>query len=333
MKMRSVQSLKLFFWIGLYVCFMVFAVIVKQQLESSGAVELWGWDYRTFVSNIQNWGYITYFGFRHPGLGVILSPLVALEHLWPTAYLVFMPGVAVATAYLIFKMAGWGGLIIWLSFPMTWLMSAIPESFPIAQLALAGSLYWFLKNKIEKRDKSCIKLYCALGFSIVNGMITLTNGIKPLLAYLILCRNRNRILAVLIGIFIAIAAGWMFFYVRSILADRDFVKSISATMAWVPAQRCLLQELSGFFIRPVGFVQSLLVYPLLIISFVKFKYFEDKNLILTMGAYFIIDVVIHLVIGWGMMEPWIFAPHWLFMVPVVIGRCLTNAKGRLNCLS
>ena len=316
--------MKLFFWIVLYVSFIVFAVITKRQLGFEGATELWGWDYHTFVSQIQDLQYITYFGFRHPGLGVVLSPLVALEQYWPSAYLVFMPGVALATAYLIFKMAGWIGLVVWLSFPTTWLMAAIPESFPIAQLALVLSFYWFFKNRVSNQREPRVQIGWAFGFSVFNGMITLTNGFKPILAYLVTCRDKRMFRIVLLLMLSGVVLGCMFFYVRSIISGREISEGIAKTLIWVPDERNMVQEFYGFFIRPVGHIQSMIVYPLLIWSLLKLKYSMGWNLILILISYFAIDCVIHFVIGWGMVEPWIFAPHWLFIIPVIIGYGFSN---------
>jgi len=85
-------------WACLYAAFLSVALLVRLYVDASGAAEIWCWDYRMFVNQIQCWDYISYFGFRHPGLGVVLSPLIAAEHLWVDMYLVFMPTVALFTA-------------------------------------------------------------------------------------------------------------------------------------------------------------------------------------------------------------------------------------------
>ena len=179
-------------WGCLYAAFLAVAITVRNHVIESGAVEIWGWDYHTFAEQLQDWGYISYFGFRHPGLGVVLSPLVAVEHLWSEAYLIFMPGVAVLTAYLIHRMAGLTGLIVWISFPVTWLMAAIPESFPIAQLTLVGSVVLLKEKHPSQTGEAGGIIQRVLLLSAVNGMITLTTGLKPFLAYVFGCRDRRK---------------------------------------------------------------------------------------------------------------------------------------------
>ena len=87
------------FWLLMYLTFVVSSHLLRMWMAQHGAAEIWGWDYGTFVWQINDWSWITYAGFRHPGLGVVMSPLVALQHVWSGAYLWVMPGVATATAW------------------------------------------------------------------------------------------------------------------------------------------------------------------------------------------------------------------------------------------
>ena len=311
-------------WGCLYAAFFAVAIIVRNYVIDSGATEIWGWDYHTFLEQIQDWGYISYFGFRHPGLGVVLSPLVAFEHLWSGAYLVVMPGVAVLTAYLIHRMAGLLGLVVWISFPVTWLMAAIPESFPVAQLALVGSLF-LLSEKHPSQDNGG-SIQRVLLLSAVNGMVTLTNGLKPFLAYVLGCRNRRKLMAIGFVVGLVALGGFAFFFIRSIVCGRSCLSGIAMTLSWIPEKRNLLQELYGFFIRPVGLIQSFVIYPLLACSLFSLRLHDSQILIRNLLAFFSVDAFLHLVVGWGMPEPWVFAPHWIFMIPIIIGKGLP-----LNC--
>ena len=308
-------------WGCLYAAFLTVAIIVRNHVIDSGATEIWGWDYRTFVEQIQNWGYISYFGFRHPGLGVVLSPLVAFEHLWSMAYLVVMPGVAVLTAYLIYRMAGLTGLIVWISFPVTWLMAAIPESFPIAQLALVGSLFLLNEKHPSQTGETGGSIQRVLLLSAVNGMITLTNGLKPFLAYVLGCRDRRKLMRVGLVVALVVLGGMAFFFIRSLVCGRSCLSGIAMTLSWIPEKRNVLQELYGFFIRPVGLVQSFVIYPLFAYGLFRPRLRDSTILIRNLLAFFSVDVLLHLVVGWGMSEPWVFAPHWIFIIPIIIGKC------------
>lgn len=308
-------------WICLYIGFVIEALCIHNHVQQIGMTEVWGWDYHTFVTQIQSWRYVTYFGFRHPGLGVVLSPLVAIEHIWSGAYLLFMPGVAFATAYLICKMSGLIGLAVWLSFPVTWLMAAIPESFPVAQLVLVGSLY-LMNDTVAMKDgvKSTAGIKSVMLLGILNGMVTLTNGLKPILAYLITSNNRRSVMKVGLAMIIIALCGAVFFYVRSLFCERSYLSGIAMTLSWIPDERNFMEELYGFFIKPVGLLQSLIIYPLCIYSLCRFKSSDSVVLLQMLVSFASVDVLLHLVVGWGMSEPWVFAPHWLFILPILIGR-------------
>lgn len=321
---------KIVLGIALYVAFVIMAIGMKLLWVKNGVCEIWGWDYQTFVNQIQDWRWIGYFGFRHPGLGFVCSPLVVLEHAWDGAYLLVMPLVATATAWLIWKMAGWIGLGVWLTFPTTWLMAGIPESFPIAQLALVGSCYWLLNGRcVAARlgQRALPLVTCA--FAVLNTMITLTNGVKPILGWLVMnWKEMDRRVIVRGGMVVlgAVLLGVGFFYVRTLVTGRGIGAGIEATISWIPAERNLPCELYGFFVRPVGLWQSVIVYPLALFGIFRFIRTHHTSPLLLLTSYFAVDVLIHGIVGWGMTEPWVFAPHWIWILPLLAGQVAGRGK-------
>lgn len=308
-------------WIGIYAAFVAFAVVLRGYVNAHRLDEVWGWDYRAFVEQISDWRWIGYFGFRHPGLGVVASPLVVLQHIWNGAYLLVMPTVATATAWLIWRMAGWIGFIVWLSFPTTWLIAGIPESFPLAQFVLVGSIYTMTDGRyVTGRwgHYAFPVMVCVL--AVLNGLITLTNGIKPILAYVATCGDWKK-MAKIAGVAVSfVLLGIGVFAVRAYLTGRGIGSGITATLSWIPENRHIATEFYGFFIRPVGLVQACLVYPAALLGLCALIRFHQYPLLITYASYLAVDVGIHCVIGWGMSEPWIFAPHWIWLLPLVIGR-------------
>lgn len=249
-----------FFVLALYAAFAGFAFYLHGHLADGGIDEVWGWDYTTFVRQINDWKWIGYFGFRHPGLGIISFPLVVLQHIWDGAYLLVMPAVATVTAYLIWRMAGWVALVVWLSFPTTWLMAGVPESFPLAQLALISGV-WILE-----RGKFRSSLWMLGGVCVINGMITLTNGLKPLVAYIVSCGDRKQVRRILWCAVSAVALGVAVFGMRAWMTGRGVGAGVEATLSWIPANRDFICEALGFFVRPVGVLQSCVIYPLVMWS-------------------------------------------------------------------
>ena len=301
-------------WLVLYAAFVGAAFALRTWMLRHGVQEIWGWDYATYVGQIGDWRWIGYFGFRHPGLGLVASPLVVLQHVWSLAYLFVMPAVATMTAWLIWRMAGWSGLGVWLIFPTTWLMAGTPESFPLAQLALVTTVFMLRSRETNGKFVVCLVL------AALNGAITLTNGLKPIVAYVAMCRDRKKV-AKIVGAGLAVVAlGVGFFAIRACVTGRGIDAGLEATLSWIPESRNLPQELYGFFIRPVGLIQSFVVYPLVLRSIIRLLRSHDTFSLLTFTSYFAVDVGIHGVIGWGMSEPWVFAPHWIWMLPLIVGQ-------------
>lgn len=328
-----------FVWLLLYAAFVGAAYLLRAWMAQHGAAEIWGWDYGTFVRQINDWSWITYAGFRHPGLGAVMSPLVMLQHVWSGAYMWVMPGVATATAWFIWKLGGWVGLMVWLVMPTTWLMAGTPESFPVAQLALVGSV-WCMNGEatvrpFQNKELSLCKSgqetastimrsgLVAIGWAVLNTAITLTNGVKPVLGWLVLNwkgldgKTLVRGGAAVLGL---VLLGVGFFYVRALVTGRGMSAGLEATFSWIPAERNLAQELYGFFIRPVGLYQSFVIYPCVFYAIWKLIRAHRTSSLLLLTSYFSVDVFLHCVVGWGMREPWVFAPHWIWILPLLAGQ-------------
>ena len=311
------------FWLVLYAAFVGAAYVLRSWMGQNGAMEIWGWDYGTFVRQIGEWAWITYMGFRHPGLGYVLSPLVAVQHIWHDGYLWFMPAVATATAWLIWKMGGRAGLAAWLAMPTTWLLAGTPESFPVAQLALVGSAWWQVGGQRPKVRGQRLEWMVVGGLAVVNSMITLTNGIKPLLGWVVAnWKSLDRKALIRSGMAVAglVLLGVGFFYVRTLMTGRGMGAGLEATFSWIPDERNLPRELYGFFIRPVGLYQSFVVYPLALLGVCQMVRKHQTSLLLVLASYFVMDIGIHVIVGWGMKEPWVFAPHWIWILAILAGR-------------
>ena len=318
--MKAASLIRRAVWPIFYAAFVSAAYGLRADMSRSGLTEIWGWDYGTFVGQINDWRWITYAGFRHPGLGLLMSPLVALQHVWADAYLWFMPAVATATAGLVRRLGGWCALAVWLALPTTWLLAGTPESFPVAQLALLASA-----GLLMQADGRRTRFGWCLAAGI-NGLVTLTNGGKVVLAWLLTRAKKRDVMRVAGAVVVVAVAGIAFFAVRAHQSGKDWTDGLRATLGWIPAERCLGREWWGFFIRPVGWV-ALVAYPLALVGL-----FRDRLRTKVFASFFVVDFVLHLVIGWGMSEPWVFAPHWTWMLAILAGEGVRCLWGRENGL-
>lgn len=101
---------------------------------------------------------------------------------------------------------------------------------------------------------------------VINGMITLTNGLKPLVAYIVSCGDRKQVRRILWCAVSAVALGVAVFGMRAWMTGRGVGAGVEATLSWIPANRDFICEALGFFVRPVGVLQSCVIYPLVMWS-------------------------------------------------------------------
>lgn len=140
---------------AIFVFFIVRSVMVALDYDALPR-EYFGLDYKTFVENIRDPSYIFYTGFRHPGLGVVLSPLVAVSTFLPWAYVVVFPAFAMLTIWLLcqtMRLAGVTSLgrfiaiSVWFAMPSTQVLAVVPESFPVAMAALSLTYFLLIPRK------------------------------------------------------------------------------------------------------------------------------------------------------------------------------------------
>ena len=160
-------------------------------------------------------------------------------------------------------------------------------------------------------------------------MITLTNGVKPMLGWLVMNWKELDWKVIMRGglaVVGAVLLGVGFFYLRTLMTGRGMGAGIEATLSLIPAERNLPRELYGFFVRPVGLWQSFIVYPLTLFGIFRTICVHHTSSLLLFTSYFAVDVLIHGIVGWGMTEPWVFAPHWIWMLPLLAGQVVGNGK-------
>jgi len=201
-------------WGLLWAAFLVFGLWMRGQVLSHGVSEVMGYDYATFMAQFRDPAWITYTGARHPGLGLLMTPVVLLVHALNTAIggaaadvflLVFFAAVATANVWLIYRIGGIAAAAVFLTFSFSWILASVPESFPIAMLTLL-LVVWAAKRSPDK-PKLHIAIWAAL--FLLCSAVTVTNGLKVAVAYLIVNRPSRRRMLILAAIAFAVFVAWV----------------------------------------------------------------------------------------------------------------------------
>jgi len=189
------------------------------------------------------------------------------------------------------------------------------------------------------------------GLFLACSAITITNGLKVVIVFLIAERcSRGLKKFVLLGLLAVAAVGIGYFYVRMACwnaAHPEAPKTVGAafaqTLSWIPEGLGVWGRVKvgivNFFIVPVLPLAALPVEPGLIlrnipaigvfgwvwgvgvycVTLVSFWFMRHSYIVRAMVGMFVVEVVIHLVCGWGVHEGWIFSAHWFYMLPIGIG--------------
>ena len=254
-----------FFWLALLVAFFAFGLNIYGRMATENVREVFGLDYVTFMEQMRDVHWITYTGFRHPGMGLVLSPVVIvasllskIDHVMCDHFIVgVMAIVGVLNVWLVKKIAGWFAAAVFLCFGFTWILASVPESFPFSMTCLL--LLVVLCRHLDAMDESeksdggpHYLLWLAL--IIVTTAVTVTNGLKVAIAFAIYNWRNMRatrirmggmdfpLWVVLVGgIVVFLLAGIGFFSIRMArwnLVHPEETKSIAGALAqtfrWIP---------------------------------------------------------------------------------------------------
>ena len=361
-------------WCVLFVAFCAFGMYVHGRVAAEGLQEVFGYDYATYMRQMRDFGWIAYTGFRHPGLGLVLSPLVVVSaalgkvdgFVCDCFIVAFVAFVGVVNVWLVRKIAGWLAACLLLSFGFTWVLAAVPESFPLSMTCLLSVV---LLCQREARSPTAAEIgrrdWVWLALLLLTTFVTVTNGLKVAVAFMIL--NGSRIGAtririgarrfpmwgvLMVGLAAAVLAGGAFFAIRMMRWNmahpgeaKSIVGALSQTMSWIPSDLGLLGRLRGFAVNfaavPLMPMLSLPVLSeppvpsaaglawgaaLILWAALNLRACWHMPVARAMAGMFSVDVLIHLVCGWGLSEGWVFCAHWFWMVPVLAGLRLQSRK-------
>lgn len=259
-----------------------------------------------------------------------------------------LAAATVCLLWLVTKDAG--AMALWLSFAYVWLLASAPELFAVSQAILIGTLLM-----VRRGVKDC---RAWVGMAALAGGTTVTNVIKPLVAWGVSLwhdrtawaglRQNGRRLA--LGALIALVALAAIEVGKWYLIDRmspaeEIAIGWQYVTKWFSGGFGLGERLAriwemffleplmthgaifgqanadGLDLLPLGYslplphVVGAGLYGLCAWGAWKGRREPVVQAALAMVAF---DVLLHVVIGWGLVEAQIYCGHWMFVVPVLI---------------
>jgi hypothetical protein len=265
--------------------FLVCSIYINNQIPRNQIVEILGFDYSTYLRQFSELNTIFYFPFRHPFLGILLSPFIILGYLFNklsiTIHLYYVSVLFSACVSLsvmhCFKIQrellhirlaeAITVCFLFLSFAYMPILASVPESFSVSMLILMGTLYMGGRQLVLGKTHSALQW---LTMFFLAGGITITNALKVGLAFVISNRlNKKQLVMLALGGLVLVLLGFSGFYLRMARynaahpeTQKTIMRSLNQTFYWVRTDLTDTEKIdistARFFNEPIIFHGNLL---------------------------------------------------------------------------
>lgn len=270
------------------------------------------------------------------------------------AMILMAAALATATVLMLYLVVGDAGAVaLWLSFAYVWLMASAPELLAVSQAILIGTLLMVRRRVTDLRAWA--------GMALLAGGTTVTNVVKPVAAWGVChvrdpaardelrrhVRTLLKIGAGLLGVFLLVEVVRWTCGFSSVQLELDsaadyLTKWSAARFTWGERlartwEMFFLEPMMthGVIFGPLDDVTKLDLLPLgygnllphgigaALVALCGWSAWRNRRndvvrAALAMTAF---DFLLHVVVGWGMVEAQIYCGHWLYLVPVLVA-CL-----------
>lgn len=334
--------------------------------------QLHGLDYGFYGDGFSRCRWIFSASFRHPLLGMFTAPVSLLgERMftlgpWPywgfllSVFSAVMAGCTMLVYAVLNRAEGAGrtcaaaGAVLFASFSYTWFLAACPESFPLACLAGLLVLLWGVLPCSKQDGKAMRAGWIAL--AVLNGGITVTNGMKVVLAYLAVrgfsWRRVARLAIMLAAIALlalcVILLRYALFRITTgnakanlsdgLIQSFQFVGGVSGMHEWLSKiASCFSESIvthgdpldQNDISRPYGNIfVSWAVAALYVSAAISACRLWRHGLVRLVLAMFCVDILLHVVVSWGLVEGHIYCGHWLYAPAILAALLPTSFQGR-----
>ena len=315
--------------------------------------------YLRFFHHIHNLGSLM---FRHPLFGPLMFPAFVFG---PRLYDLFgAPAAdfsvigyfaligAVNTCLLWLVTRSWAAIALWLSFPYTWLVGGMAESFGPSTTCLLTMLLMVRKGVRDWRAWTAV--------TIVTTGVTVSNGAKCALVSAWSIRDWRRLakLALVACAAVALAAllvvlKWHF--LDRITLERGLETTLFETASWSNA---VLADASRWryawellYLEPIVMHGGPIIgntvspgydsawphlYGLALLALALAGAWRGRRapVVRALGMMLAVDFFIHVVCGWGIYQAQIYSAHWSFALPVLTSFALarrTEVRSNPQC--
>jgi len=235
-------------------------------------------------------------------------------------------------------------MALWLSFAHVWILGGVAELFSISMAIMLGVLLMVLCDVRDVR--------AWIGASALAGGVTVTNFVKPVVAWLVaagglrfVCKLRIRTVMIaaavalggLVAAALAVMGKWV--YVDGITVGAGASITVNEVAKFLPTDLSLARRLwltwnacwcepmllresvidQGMSLPPYGTVLPH-VLGASVLALCAWSVIRNFRLPVVRAALAMVvfDFLLHVVIGWGIVEGQIYCGHWFWIVPLLV---------------
>ncbi len=236
---------------------------------------------------------------------------------------------------------------VFASFAYVRYMAVGPESYPISMVLALATLLWIQYAATRPRSARLDVAVFVVLFVLAGG-VTITQGVKVVLAFMATHSLTRRVRGWLFGGGAAILAlgAASYAFKLAVLGDggRTVGDAIAELLSALPHGVGLnerLRMLEMFFLEPIVPHGAPLVEGRIVGSYCGWRQYAVCAVCYLLAAHgawklrrapimraivamALVDIVIHLVLFWGMDEAQIYCAHWFYLLPIFIAAALSR---------
>lgn len=363
---RRLFELLVFF--ALWMIYFSYGLWLRGQIPIDAVPgELHGFDYNAHGRLFADYRLILFTRFRHPLFGWLMSPIplfgeriarISLVAYWGYLSLIFSGFVAASVwlAYRIMaRIEGVGRVRAaicaagFASFGYMRYLAAGPESFPVSMLLALVVLWWGCRSQVSDGRRQVRDRIGWGALFFLSGGITITQGVKTALSYVVTRKQTRRAWLFLCGGALALAMCGTLFYVAKLVwlgteggqainsAFERLFSSIPHGLSW--EQRLRMVEM--FLCEPIiphevpysvsritvgygtwwPYVLCAALYLLAAVGAWRMRHMRIMRMI---AVTLSVDFVIHFAFFWGMEEAQIYCGHWFYALPILVAGAISK---------
>lgn len=352
------MTLRAIVCVVLWLAFALFGIALHRAAEKGPCapgktwVSIAGLDSEPYLRDYGCIGTVFNFRPRHPCAPLVMMPVYALGsrmahdghgEMVPPFVLTVFALLAATSVFLLWRISDdFSSVVLYLSFAYSWILAGTADYFTVSETILLATLVLVAAGV---RDW---KVW--LGTALLAGGVTVTNGVKPLLAAfasgnlrqapLRKCVMTLGICGVSAFVFVIVSklVGWLFGFESGIATV--FSYCWDDIIAVLPSGATFCERLNmfwqAFVCEPLllhgqivgvdnffhyGSIVPHVLVALLLAGTVLGAIRSRKDPIVKAAlAMVAVDFALHGLVGWGAAEGQIYCGHWFFVIPFLISR-------------